>query len=188
MIAAIGAFMHVRSHRVPETVGWAHVVTEGADRRFHDVRLWSAKGGVGIYICDYWNLTNNNTGWAFYHQVGQVSHEYPYAVTSTSGGKTTRWKRGQFAYMRSEVGRDKLWMQMDNAPPTFFATKAIESAWVLPYWSLVVVGLPLPILATVVFIRTRRRKHRSRAGLCRKCGYDLRASPDRCPECGTARV
>ncbi len=56
----------------------------------------------------------------------------------------------------------------------------------LPHWFLIIASL-LP--AAAWYLARWRREHvrrtRVAAGLCLKCGYDLRASPDRCPECGT---
>ena len=35
--------------------------------------------------------------------------------------------------------------------------------------------------------RKTSRRSRLRRGLCLACGYDLRASPEQCPECGAVR-
>jgi hypothetical protein len=51
----------------------------------------------------------------------------------------------------------------------------------LPYWSLALPTAGAPIARAAAIARRRRR---IKAGLCAQCGYDLRATPDRCPECG----
>jgi hypothetical protein len=48
-----------------------------------------------------------------------------------------------------------------------------------PLWLILAVLL---IPGLIVGLRIQRRRRRLTAGRCKRCGYDLRGSPERCPE------
>jgi hypothetical protein len=53
----------------------------------------------------------------------------------------------------------------------------------IPYWFIVGVTAMLPIMW---WREARRRRNFAKSGRCLGCGYDLRGSPERCPECGAS--
>jgi hypothetical protein len=60
---------------------------------------------------------------------------------------------------------------------------------IAPCWSLTLASSLLPLFWTGLQVHSRLRRRLNRTlGLCRVCGYDLRATPQRCPECGSATV
>ncbi len=54
---------------------------------------------------------------------------------------------------------------------------------IVPLWFVLAVASTLPIV-WMRYRRGRSRRARLAKGLCPACGYDLRATPERCPECG----
>jgi hypothetical protein len=55
----------------------------------------------------------------------------------------------------------------------------------IPGWLSLPATAALPVAWVVGAFRRRRR---GMLGKCSTCGYDLRATPERCPECGTAQL
>lgn len=64
------------------------------------------------------------------------------------------------------------------------STPGVLYAVTIPYWATLTLAGVLPLADAWRRWRTRRATCRR---VCATCGYDLRASPDRCPECGAPK-
>jgi hypothetical protein len=62
---------------------------------------------------------------------------------------------------------------------------SVRHLWLLlsvSFWWIAMAASVLPISWMLINLRSRHGRFRAH---CIVCGYDLRATPDRCPECGT---
>jgi hypothetical protein len=78
--------------------------------------------------------------------------------------------------------QQRMMLQILAARPTLRDIPSAQWQLSVPLWVLAVATSILPLAWLLLRVRGERRIGH---GLCRVCGYDLRASPVRCPECGT---
>jgi len=112
-------------------------------------------------------------------------------ITRTSGSGALGYidASGNNLYVLNErirLGRI-VWEEMPASARGFYFTR---SPWGTTSEIQFSLWVPIYFFATcclyfLLSFRPYRRRKRKKLGLCVKCGYDLRGSKERCPECGT---
>lgn len=113
----------------------------------------------------------------------------PRISSLTSSPTVTPWRKG-WLYLAEP--RTCWWPQrnqgsiINTATATnLFAPTGTFQVDDIPYWMVLTPFMVLPVCYVIGPARARDRARRwARAGRCPGCGYDLRATPASCPECG----
>jgi hypothetical protein len=113
-------------------------------------------------------LKRDEYGLKYYHERASPVSSVIVRMLTLSIGPRDTWIQGEW-------GGFGLW-RWQSADKVYSKTTIL-----VPFWSIVGVTSLLPL---GWLVRRLFRRGGARSGLCRTCGYDLRATPDRCPECG----
>jgi hypothetical protein len=158
------AWFVAKSHPDGHVVGWTSRTLTPDFATSIDVVVSEYEGGVGVAFS--WAKVPKEHEWELFLAV-EVPHY------------------GFYGLLNCRIPAPAMWSVTALGPPTVDGAAGKGVYLHSPRWFPLVVTAILPTLAIAAFA-VRRRRFRRRPGYCVSCGYDLRASPDRCPECGRA--
>jgi hypothetical protein len=147
---------------------------------------------IGQYWTTSWD--GNGSGWAGHGWIAldgslhllrdnrtvnppptSAGDHYSHSGIDPLPGAQPRQTNWGFAYVNKISG----WREPDLGRRVTVTTQQLS----LPAWLPAILFSVLPVRWLTNVMRQRRLR---RLGRCPACGYDLRATPDRCPECGRA--
>jgi hypothetical protein len=163
--------------------GRTYLLPDGREGR----SVWIFSGNGGILIAYHKNIS--------WYRPGRPKPESPgFTVLNIGFARSSREyadksSHGFYPGMHSDL---QVWKGgwLDRMGIRFWAREVtgtkVQDTYMrgvtLPYWVIV---LPLQLFPILWLIQLARYWRRKREGFCFKCGYDLRASIEKCPECGT---
>jgi hypothetical protein len=157
----------VRSYFVND---WLHYVTHPQGRQWTQYSIASNKGSV--YVSYFSFRFNSDSQFEDYVRLREAPPGFSYQGYPP---RENHYLTGS-AMRRLGFVLDREYDTPDARGSYSFPRAAV------PHWFIVLLTAILP--ASRFYLTFHRRRLRKRVGLCRSCGYDLRATPERCPECG----
>jgi predicted PurR-regulated permease PerM len=138
-----------------------------------------------------------------YDRVGSQSNSTLYSIAVYYGGLEIQSASGPLEPGNDEDFEKPTTYRFDTFEPTQYPYSAFQyytdfrllgfqlsqgqfmgseiSNYTVPLYAIIVLVAIMPILS---FYSWRKKRKHKEGNFCLHCGYDLRMTPDRCPECG----
>jgi hypothetical protein len=167
LLGAATAVLWAKSYSLGDSFGWARFSAE--KRLFDSYGVDSLNGCISFggfeMRYDANAETYGDAGPFWYGNMSTLGHRGWFTAHSFWNGV------GFDVYDQVTVGRGGAWM---------------DWGIVVPDWLLLLLLAIAPAASLRRRLALRQSRRRITMGLCVGCGYDLRGTPVRCPECGAA--
>jgi hypothetical protein len=176
-IVAIVVVFWVLSYWYGFMIGWERLRDHPREQTFWGLYVQRGQVGMGRSTIDADSSQLLSARLA--HRESQDEHKFVLRAHGTQAPLWVSW--GRTTTPDTIPGR--LGFETVHSTKQWPGVTLSDRAVLVPWWSVFLVSLVITLRWT--FFRERRLLWRNR-NRCLACGYDLRHSPDRCPECGQA--